>query len=191
MTLNSKYDLNVKDGRSDGAEKRASTVYWEQIATLQDIDANILGHPQGSDGPLVQRLKSFVGPKPLVVGKYGDLNSGLRQLIDAFAKSAGAAKWKEYNYRSEEIATARIKVHFSRLLGLAAHKGQARLLLDRIHAFNGRTSSTNPKFKQNCRNWDFWHLWRSAWTRPSDTGWTFYHVDRFYGVVAFGYEAAQ
>ena len=145
-TLNSKYDLNVKDGRSDGAEKRASTVYREQVAKLQDIDANILGHPQGSDGPLVQRLTSIVGPKPLVVGKYGDLNSGLRQLIDAFAKSAGAAKWKEYNYRSEEIATARIKVHFSRVLGLAAHKGQARLLLDRIHALDGpaqRTRSLN------------------------------------------------
>ena len=85
----------------------------------------------------MQRLKSFVGPKPLVVGKYGDLNSGLRQLINDFAKAAGAAKWKEHNYKSEEIATARMKVHFSRVLGLAAHKSQARLLLDRIHALDG------------------------------------------------------
>ena len=66
--------------------------------------------------------------------------------MDAFAKSAGTAKLKEYNYRSEEIATARIKVHFSRVLGLAAHKDQARLLLDRIHALDRpaqRTRSLN------------------------------------------------
>ena len=64
-----------------GAEKRAGSIYKEQVKKLQAIDKDILQHPDdGTDGPLMKRLKGLNGPKPLVVGKYADVNQRMRRL---------------------------------------------------------------------------------------------------------------
>ena len=105
---------------------------------LQAIDKDILQHPDdGTDGPLMKRLKGLNGPKPLVVGKYADVNQRMRRLLVEMAEACAVAKWQEMNYRNEATALARLKLHFRRIVGLACHKSQARLLLDRLNNLDG------------------------------------------------------
>ena len=71
--LNRQYDRDGPAGSSNGAEKWAGSVYKEQVKKLQAINKDILHHPDdGTDGPLMKRLKGFNWPKPLVVGKYAE-----------------------------------------------------------------------------------------------------------------------
>ena len=63
----------------------------------------------------MKRLKGLNGPKPLVVGKYAVVNQN----------------------RNEATALARLKCNFRRIVGLACHKSQARLLLDRLNNLDG------------------------------------------------------
>ena len=53
------------------------------------------------------------------------------------AEACAVAKWQEMNYRNEATALARLKLHFRRIVGLACHKSQARLLLDRLNNLDG------------------------------------------------------
>ena len=51
------------------------------------------------------------------------------------------------NYRNEATALARLKLHFRRIVGLACHKSQARLLLDRLNNLAQRQKAFQRKSK--------------------------------------------
>ena len=137
-TLNKAYDVASKPGISDGAEKRGNTVRRELVAKLKKVEEQCLGISADSDdGPLIRQLNSIIGPKPLVVGKYADVNQQLRKLTSEIAVKAAIAKWKALNFRDEASAIARMKVHYRRVLGMACHKSLSHLLLDRLGRLDG------------------------------------------------------
>jgi hypothetical protein len=137
-TLNKAYDVASNPGTSDGAEKRGRTVQRELVAKLKKVEVQCLGISADSDdGPLIRQLNSIIGPKPLVVGKYADVNQQLRKLTSEIAVKAAIAKWKALNFRDEASAIARMKVHYRRVLGMACHKSLSHLLLDRLGRLDG------------------------------------------------------
>ena len=102
----------------------------------------------------MRRLKGLNGPKPLVVGKYADVNQRMRRLLVEMADACAVAKWQEMNYRNEATALARLKLHFRRIVGLACHKSQARLLLDRLNNLDGGAQRQKAFQRKSNNGWD-------------------------------------
>jgi hypothetical protein len=116
-------------------EVRAKNVNKEYFTTARALDRKIHNTTEGSIGPIEARLLEFgncddhavIG---LVMGAFGELSSSCYALATAIAR-VHAARLTSYYHMDHAKALSLAKQKIIRFWGLTAHRGWARLILNR------------------------------------------------------------
>ena len=127
------------------AEIRQTQEAKDYLKRAAEIDT-LLGTPVGTKGPMVKEMETF-GPTPgrvlaPVVGAFADMSSDVSTLAGTIAVAMTADHLQYFEAGAKEVRGMYLhRIH--RAWGHAAHRGWARLLLDRrrdlIH-HGGRTT---------------------------------------------------
>ena len=112
-------------------QKRAGKVHEDYHKAAKKLDAE-LGTPAGSTRPVEAEMNTYNSGRAsdLAVGAFGEVSSQIRDLTDLVACELSAEYLAFFDIAKKEskgIFTQRIR----RSLGLAVHRGWAKLLLDR------------------------------------------------------------
>ena len=109
-----------------------SADYWRRAKRVDDLLRDLLGIPEGADGPMVQALKQYRGGRVLVpvVGAFAEMSSDTELIADLIA-TALAADHIQFYSESAKQAKGMFKQRIRKAWGHTAHRGWARLLLDR------------------------------------------------------------
>jgi hypothetical protein len=86
----------------------------------------------GEEQDLVGRLDELGGVEPLVVGAYGGVSEGLRDLLTALAASAAKYKWNDLLAPSVSHCAGVLRVQMQRDLCFTLARARSRLLRDRL-----------------------------------------------------------
>jgi hypothetical protein len=91
-----------------------------------------LGTPEGVEGPMAQEFKTYNDGDVLVtvVGAFAEMSSDMERIVDFIATALAADHIRLYD-ESAKQAKGMFKQRIRKSLGHAAHRGWARLLLDR------------------------------------------------------------
>jgi hypothetical protein len=112
-------------------QKRADKVHEDYHKAAKKLDAK-LGTPAGATGPVEAEMNTYNSGRVsgLAVGAFGEVSSQIRDLADLVACELSAEYLAFFDIAKKEskgIFMQRIR----RSLGLAAHRGWVKLLLDR------------------------------------------------------------
>ena len=102
--------------------------YLKRAARIDELN----GHPPGTDGPMVTALKGYNGGQVLVfvMGAFAEMSGDVSRICDIIAHELASANVSYYNddaKRTKGMYRRRIQ----KAWGHTAHRGWARLLLDR------------------------------------------------------------
>ena len=102
--------------------------YLKRAARIDELN----GHPQGSDGQMVTALKRYNGGRVLVfvMGAFAEMSEDVSRICDIIAHDLAQTHVSYYNddaRRTKGMYRKRIQ----KAWGHTAHRGWARLLLDR------------------------------------------------------------
>ena len=102
--------------------------YLKRAARIDELN----GHPPGSDGPMVTALKKYNGGRVLVfaMGAFAEMPGGVSRICGIIAHELARTHVSYYNddaKRTKGMYRQRIQ----KAWGHTAHRGWARLLLDR------------------------------------------------------------
>ena len=110
---------------------RAGRVGPEMDAAARRCDVEFGGHPAGQDGPVLQRLRSYGGVVPLVVGHFGEWSSELSQMVTELAEEAAPRMAVLFGASSSRAAKSTIQFYARRSLVWAGCIANARLKASR------------------------------------------------------------
>ena len=113
-------------------EKRAEKVAAEYVRKAQRTDQTYCGTAPGTVGPVEARLRTFDKTVPLVFGAFGEASAAVEQLIDALAEAGADVHWRAMKAKKREEAKGALVWQLRRRWGMAAIRGDARLILDRM-----------------------------------------------------------
>ena len=102
--------------------------YLKRAARIDELN----GHPPGTDGPMVTALKGYNGGQVLVfvMGAFAEMSGDVSRICDIIAHELASTHVSYYNddaKRTKGMYRRRIQ----KAWGHTAHRGWARLLLDR------------------------------------------------------------
>ena len=102
--------------------------YLKRAARIDELN----GHPPGSDGQIVAALKKHNGGRVLVfvVGAFAEMPEDLSRICDIIAHDLARTHVSYYNDDAKRTKGMYMK-RIQKALGHTAHRGWARLLLDR------------------------------------------------------------
>ena len=129
-------------------EDKMHDVKGQYEKRLKEVD-DLLGTPEGTEGPMMQEAKKYNNRNILVTvgGPFAEMSSDMELLVDLIA-TALAEEHVSFHADSAKQAKGMFKQRIRKSLGHVAHRGWARLLLDRrrdliIHGpASHRTDST-------------------------------------------------
>ena len=110
-------------------EKRAEKVAAEYVRKAQRTDQTYCGTAPGTVGPVAARLRTFDKTVPLVFGAFGEASAAVEQLIDALAEAGADVHWRAMKAKKREEAKGALVWQLRRRWGMAAIRGNARLIL--------------------------------------------------------------
>ena len=122
---------SILRGHLKAVELRARLIGREMEAHARSLDVVYGGHPAGSDGPVLLRLRSYGQVVPLVVGHFGEWSSELGGLVSALAEDAAPRMAAEFGASSQRAARHSILFFARRSLVWAGLVANARLKLAR------------------------------------------------------------
>ena len=130
-------------------EKRAEKVAAEYVRKAQRTDQTYCGTAPGTVGPVEARLRTFDKTVPLVFGAFGEASAAVEQLIDALAEAGADVHWRAMKAKKREEAKGALVWQLRRRWGMAAIRGNARLILDRMQfvEYGGRADSQVAKMR--------------------------------------------
>ena len=130
-------------------EKRAEKVAAEYVRKAQHTDQTYCGTAPGTVGPVEARLRTFDKTVPLVFGAFGEASAAVEQLIDALAEAGADVHWRAMKAKKREEAKGALVWQLRRRWGMAAIRGNARLILDRMQfvEYGGRADSQVAKMR--------------------------------------------
>ena len=120
-------------------ELRAATLQSEYEGKARKADVTYGTTAPGTDGPVLQRLRSFL-LLGLVVGHFGEWSTDLRALVQVAAEVAAPRARALFGVRALKCRKAMILWHARREISWAVLNAAAKLRLDRA-AFVGPTAA--------------------------------------------------
>ena len=115
-----------------GGEARREGGRREYVRKAQRTDQTYCGTAPGTVGPVEARLRTFDKTVPLVFGAFGEASAAVEQLIDALAEAGADVHWRAMKAKKREEAKGALVWQLRRRWGMAAIRGNARLILDRM-----------------------------------------------------------
>ena len=124
-----------QNSTSRGTDRKDASIEPEYLRDLKRADAECFGTQDGTDGPLVSRLKAFGGINGIVVGHVNEGNKGIHELIGAIGR---AAAFKDGNNLGLSAADTMQLIgpnswFAKRVIGTTIARANAELLLSRLH----------------------------------------------------------
>jgi len=125
-------DYHKKKSPVGAKQDEIAAAYEWRAKRVDDLLRDLLGIPEGADGPMVQALKQYRGGRVLVpvVGAFAEMSSDTELIADLIA-TALAADHIQFYSESAKQAKGMFKQRIRKAWGHTAHRGWARLLLDR------------------------------------------------------------
>jgi len=118
--------------RAGAVERRQQQVDKDYGHAARAKDRLYNHTPQGTIGPMEQRLADFGRIRGLVFGFTGEASSDVQGLVDIIAKTGATTHWKTMGARSQLDAANSIKRLARTTLGMAAVRENARHKIARI-----------------------------------------------------------
>ena len=130
----STYANNAK--RCAAVQTRARRVHQEYVTKARKLDADYWDAEDGSDGPVLCKLRSFGFVRGLAFGAWGEASEATEDLLHLIAHAAARAHWRKMNCRDEAKAVGAFAWSVRRRWPMSALRENARLKIDRL-AFVG------------------------------------------------------
>ena len=121
----------VLTGHRRAVHVRAGKIQAERERDARRIDERFCGVQPGTDGPVLDRLRSFGPIVGLVVGHFGEWNDGLERLVSLSCDDAAPRMRALFGARSERDSRGRCAWLFRREVAWAALNANAKLKLER------------------------------------------------------------
>jgi len=115
--------------RGYAVEARAASVPQESRNKALRLDHQHCGSPEGTPGPVTQKLASYGRIRGLVFGAFGEASPDVHELAEVLATSSASRQWVRMGSRDPLEAAATLKRTLYRSWGLMAVRAQARLKL--------------------------------------------------------------
>ena len=133
------------------------------VRKAQHTDQAYCGTAPGTVGPvealpveahvrtlmMMMMMRTFDKTVPLVFGAFGEASAAVEQLIDALAEAGADVHWRAMKAKKREEAKGALVWQLRRRWGMAAIRGNARLILDRMQfvEYGGRADSQVAKMR--------------------------------------------
>jgi len=136
---------SVLSGHRRAVHKRAETIQREREADARKIDRLFCDTPQGQDGPVLQRLRSFGPVIGAVVGHFGEWNDGLERLLSAACSDAAPRMCALFGLKTVRASHSYCARLFRNEVAWAALNANAKLRLERAEfvGWDARTAGAN------------------------------------------------
>ena len=121
----------VLTGHRRAVHVRAGKIQAERERDARRIDERFCGVQPGTDGPVLDRLRSFGPIVGLVVGHFGEWNDGLERLVSLSCDDAAPRMRALFDARSDRDSRGRCAWLFRREVAWAALNANAKLKLER------------------------------------------------------------
>ena len=108
---------------------RAGAIPREYQTKALRLDHRHCGTPEGTPGPVTQKLASYGRIRGLAFGAYGEASQDVHDLVSILAVNCASRQWVRMGSRDPEEAAATLKRSLYRSWGLMAMRSQARLKL--------------------------------------------------------------
>jgi hypothetical protein len=121
-------DYHKDSSPVEGKKNEVASSYMRRAKAIDDL----LGTPEGVDGPMVRALKDYRGGCVLVpvAGAFAEMSSDTDLIADLIATALAGDHVRFYD-ESAKQAKGMFKQRIRRAWGHTVHRGWARLLLDR------------------------------------------------------------
>ena len=113
-------------------DRRGAAVHGECVRKARHVDVRFNRTAPGQVGGVEQALNDFGRVRGFVIGAYGEFSKDLTKFLKYVATVGAARKWKPMGARSAKEAQQILQSSHRRVLGIAAVRSHAELLLDRI-----------------------------------------------------------
>ena len=128
---------------SAACEHRAGMIGAEYRRKAKNLDAKFFStsFTPPAPGPVERRLRTFGPVLPLVFGAFADVNSQFEKLISDMAAHGAVVLWRSLMATDSSNAKGVLQWRIRRTLGMAIHRANANLVLDRLPLIGARASA--------------------------------------------------
>jgi hypothetical protein len=128
---------------STACATRASLIGTEYRRKAKGLDTKFFSasFTPPAPGPVAERLASFGPVLPLVFGAFADVNVGFEKLISNLASHGASVHWRSLMANSITNAKGVLQWRIRRTIGMAIHRANADLVLDRLPLIGARASA--------------------------------------------------
>ena len=151
-------------GRQRAVAGRESNIQGEREHNARKVDERFCGTASDSDGPVLQRLRTFGPIVGLVVGHFGEWSYGLQRLTSAAAEDAALRVRALSGARSIADARGRCAWYFRLEVAWAGINANARLKLERAEFVGWDARSAKARREERTRHK---HSRRARWAWAS------------------------
>ena len=118
--------------RKRGVELRADCLPAEYLRKAKEADRTYCGTPQGDQGPVEAKLRSFPPLLKLVIGPFAECSQDLHELINTMAESKTQHQWRSQGLMESEWRLASNLTYLRRQVSVCAVRAVADSLLNRL-----------------------------------------------------------